>query len=60
VIHPPSPVPSFRLTPDFTKNPRLFPGVDIPVLSVDARQFPVTSHFRWSRHAFIAINLKSV
>lgn len=30
---------------DFTKNARLFPDIKVPVLSVDARQFPVTVHF---------------
>ncbi len=35
----------FSHTADFTNNPRLFPGIDIPVIKVDARQFPVTTHF---------------
>ena len=30
---------------DFTENQKLFPDVTIPVLSVEARQFPVTVHF---------------
>eukprot|EP00038_Savillea_parva_P001990 m.109051 g.109051 ORF g.109051 m.109051 type:complete len:1221 (+) comp10686_c1_seq1:183-3845(+) len=30
---------------DFIKNKRLFPGMHIPIVSVDARQFPVTVHF---------------
>ena len=32
--------------PDFTKNPRLFAGVTIPILKAEARQFPVSVHFR--------------
>eukprot|EP00040_Diaphanoeca_grandis_P032054 m.193215 g.193215 ORF g.193215 m.193215 type:complete len:1171 (+) comp32496_c0_seq1:126-3638(+) len=30
---------------DFTQNPRLFPDIKIPVIKVDARQYPVGVHF---------------
>jgi HrpA-like RNA helicase len=33
---------------DFVKNKRLFPNHTVPVISVDARQFPVATHFRYS------------
>ena len=31
---------------DFTENPRLFPTLKVPIVSVEARQYPVTVHFR--------------
>ena len=30
---------------DFIKNPRLFSNRKVPVINVDARQYPVTVHF---------------
>lgn len=32
---------------DFTENPRLFPSLRVPVVGVEARQYPVTVHFRY-------------
>ena len=32
---------------DFIKNPRLFSNRKVPVINVDARQYPVTVHFRF-------------
>ena len=30
---------------DFTSNERLFPNLTLPVINVEARQYPVTVHF---------------